>query len=140
MPLTLNTGTARPREGVQPRKEGARLPQHACTPAGDIIELTGAHSQSLHTVEHGTHPPPPLSKKINHSEPSVLPASSARVTRGGSDNNKQQTAATARGVCCLPLSAFTYLSLSLPLLLFPADAGVSLRSPSAGMQIWFQPG
>lgn len=58
MPLTLNAGTARPSEGVQPRKEGARLAQHARATTGDIIELMGAHSQSLHTVEHGNTPPP----------------------------------------------------------------------------------
>lgn len=106
MPLTRNAGTARPSEGVQPRKKGAHLAQHARTMAGDIIELAGAHSQSLHTVEHGK--PPSLSR--NYPEPSVLPASwfHANVTWPGCDNNKlqQQLAESA---------AYTYLSLSLSL-------------------------
>lgn len=106
MPLTLHAGTACPGEGVQPREEGARLAQHARTSAGDIIELTGAHSQCLHTVEHGT--PPSLSRNL--LEPSVPPAScpdsTAHVTCRGSDNNKlQQQLAGPASLPCL----FTYL-------------------------------
>lgn len=56
MPLTLNAGTARPCKGVKPGEEGAGLAEHARTVAADIIELTGAQSQRLHTVEHGNPP------------------------------------------------------------------------------------
>lgn len=75
MPLTLNTGTARPREGVQPGKEGARLPQHARTTAGDIIELTGTDSQSFHAVEHGTpsHPQHQSVQMLNSLCAAVMP-------------------------------------------------------------------
>ena len=131
MPLTLNAGTACPSEGVQPREEGARLPQHARTAAGDIIELTGAHSQSLHTVEHGN--PPALSKKITTSpqsclRPALLPT--AHVTRRGSDNNKLQQQQLARSASlpalisrCHSLSLSLSLSLCrpfLPMLEFPS--------------------
>lgn len=80
MPLTLNAGAACPSEGVQPRKEGARLAQHTRAAAGDIIKLTVAHSQSLHTVEHGT--PPPSAE--------ITPAASCPDSTAGDNNEVQQ--------------------------------------------------
>lgn len=124
MPLTLNTGSARPSKGVQPGKKGVRFPQHACTTAGDIIELTGAHSQSLHTVEHGT---PPPSAKISESPqsclcPTLLPLLTSlteAVTRAHSSNSYLDS---------LPSFPSLHLSraVTLSLLSFPSNAGVFL--------------
>lgn len=135
MPLTLNTGSARPSKGVQPGKKGVRFPQHACTTAGDIIELTGAHSQSLHTVEHGT---PPPSAKISESPESCLCPTTAHVTHCSSDKRPQQQQ-LSRSTTFLSLPSLISRCHSLSAV-FSFRCRTFPFSLSAGMQIWFLTG
>lgn len=124
--LTLNTGTARPGEGVQPRKEGARLAQHACPTTGDIIELMGAHSQSLHTVKHVIpHPPQPRVKSC--SVTCVLPCLRWST-------HQQQLSRLVTFLCLRSLICNCHCAL------FSCQCRVCFFPVSAGMQIWFLPG
>lgn len=119
-PLTPNTGTARPGEGVQSREEGARLPQHARTAAGDIIELTGAHSQGFHAVKHvSPHPSAQITKRLS---PACLPAATVLLPLLTSLTEAVTTTQPAAAIWTRfpPLSTSPLLSLSVP-----ADAELS---------------
>lgn len=117
-PLTLNTGTARPGEGVQSREEGARLPQHARTTAGDIIELTGAHSQGFHAVEHVA-PSPTFGTNHNKAQ-SCLPAATVLLPLLTSLTEAVTTTQPAAAIWTRfpPLQLLCH-SLSLQMLSFP---------------------
>lgn len=114
-PLTPNTGTARPGEGVQSREEGARLPQHARTAAGDIIELTGAHSQGFHAVKH-VYPPQPAAQITTRLSPARLPAATVLLPLLTSLTEAVTTTQPAAAIWTRfpPLSTSPLLSLSVP--------------------------
>ncbi len=73
--LTAYAGRPRPSKRVQSCIEGARLPKHACTPVGDIVELAGdpmprASIQSKHAASLSLYPPPGtprVTKKNNNN-------------------------------------------------------------------------